>query len=401
MAKQNNKEILGKILADFIAEDDPLLSMLQWMTDQMMLIEAEKKVGAEKGEHNKERQTYFSGKRARRFDTRMGTMYLLVPKVRKGGYVPFFVTEKKRSEQALISMIQEAFVNGVSTRKVERLAKKLGIENISAGQVSEINKGLNEQVDAFRTRPLDSEYPFIWIDAVYEKIRDNGRVCNHAIMVAYGVNMQGHREILAVEPMWDESTATWGLFFDKLKNRGVKNIELCISDAHKGIQEALKEKLIGTSWQRCKVHFMRNIMAHVPHRDKAKFGERLKQIWLQADKEDALKVAQTLVSEYEDRYTAAIDCLLEGLEDSLQFYSYPAVDKRRIASTNVLERINREIRRRSRVVGIFPSQESYIRLLTSYLIEYSEDWATGNRYLSKKALEIIAIRKEDRQQSAA
>jgi len=341
---RNDSEIFRKILTGFVAEEDPLLSMLKWMMDQLMQIEAEMKVGAKKHEHNCERKSYFSGYRPRRFDTRLGTVYLMVPKIRKGGYVPFFVTEKRRSEQALMAMVKEAWVNGVSTRKIERLAKELGIENISASQVSQINKGLDEQIEAFRSRPLQTLYPLVWVDALYEKVRNHeGRVVSTAIMVAYGVTMEGSREILAVEPFVSESKATWKAFFDKLKYRGIEKIALLISDAHQGIIQAFKESFIGGSWQRCKVHFMRNISAFVSHKDKEVFMAKLKQIWLQPTKEDAYKVAQTLIEEYGDKYPEAIEALQEGLEDSLQFYHFPQIDKRRISSTNVLERLNKAL----------------------------------------------------------
>jgi putative transposase len=205
---KNHTGIFKKILVEFITKEDPLLAMLEWTAQQMMQMEAEAKVGAEKGKHSRERKTHFSGTRVRRMDTRLGTMYLFIPKLRKGGYIPFFVTERKRSEQALISLVQEAFINGVSTRKIERLAQSLGIENISASQVSEINKGLSEQVKSFRTRSLEPEYPFLWIDALYEKVRDNGRVISIALMIAYGINRQGKRDILAIEPMYEESEET-------------------------------------------------------------------------------------------------------------------------------------------------------------------------------------------------
>jgi putative transposase len=391
---KNHTGIFKKVLVEFIGQEDPLLAMLEWTAQQMMQIEAEGIVGAQKGEHSKERKTYFSGRRVRRMDTRLGTVYLFIPKLRKGGYIPFFISERKRSEQALIGLIQEAFINGVSTRKIERLAKRLGIENISASQVSEINKGLSEQVEEFRSRPLEAEYPFLWIDALYEKVRVDGRVISIALMLAYGINREGKREILAIEPMFDESEASWREFFRKLKTRGVQKICLCISDAQMGIQNALKKEWIGSSWQRCKVHFMRNILARIPHRDKKRFAEQLKQIWLQPDKRSAHSVATMIIHEYEKRFSEAIKCLEDGLEDSLQFYEFPQIDKRRISSTNVVERIIREIRRRSRVIGVFPNQESYVRLTTCYLIEYSEDWINERSYIKRENI-IIALETRD------
>jgi len=319
---KNLTGIFKKILVEFIGQKDPILAMLEWTAQQMMQIEAEANVGAQKGEHSQGRKTYFSGTRVRLMDTRLGTVYLFIPKLRKGGYIPFFITERRRSEQALIALIQEAFINGVSTRKIEQLAKSLGIENISASQVSDINKGLSEQVEYFRTKPLESDYPFLWIDALYEKVRDDGPVISLALMIAYGINREGKRDILAIEPMYEESEETWREFFRKLKRRGVRKICLCISDAHLGIQKAMKKEWIGSSWQRCKVHFMRNILVRIPHKEKKRFAERLKQIWLQPDKQSALSLASLLIKDYEKRFPEAVKCLEEGLEDSLSFMSF-------------------------------------------------------------------------------
>jgi len=389
MAQRDYKALLEKMLTGFLLEEDPLKAMLEWLTEELMRVEAETKVGAPKGKHSQERTTHFSGYRVRRLHTRLGTLYLMVPKVRKGGYIPFFVTEKKRSEAALMSLVQEAFINGVSTRKVERLARSLGIEGISASQVSEITKGLDERVEEFRTRSLQAEYPFLWIDAIYEKVRVEGKVESVAVMVAYGVDMEGQREVLAVEPMWEESEDTWREFMKGLKRRGLKRVWMVISDAHRGIQAAVKKEWLGTVWQRCKVHFMRNILARVPHRDKKRLAEKLKQIWQQPDRRSAEKLAKLIIEEYESKYPEAMSCLEEGLEDSLQFYNFPEVDKRRISSTNVLERTNREIRRRSRVVGVFPSVSSYLRLITSYLMEYTEDWANEYAYIKPEKLRPV------------
>jgi putative transposase len=387
MAQAHYKALLGKVLLGFITEKDPVLAMLEWVAHQMMLIEAEAKVGAEKGKHSKKRRTYFSGARVRRMDTRLGTIYLYVPKVRKGGYVPFFVTERKRSELALAALVQEAFINGVSTRRIERLAQALGIENISASQVSEINKGLEEQVEHFRSRSLEGEYPFLWIDAHYDKVRVEDRVMTLALLIAHGVNGTGMREILAVEPMFDESEDSWREFFRKLKKRGLRRVCLCVSDAHAGIQAAVKKELLGASWQRCKVHFMRNILAKVPHKEKRRFAAHLKQIWLQPDRKSARRAADQLAQEYEARFPEAIRCLEEGLEDSLQFYGFPEIDSKKISSTNMPERTTREVRRRSRVVGVFPSIDSWVRLETCYLMEYSEDWRIDRSYIKRERIQ--------------
>ena len=322
MAKVNDITLLREKPLDFITDPDPLLSMLEWLTNRLMQIEAEAKVGAEKNK----------------------------------------------------------------PRKIDHLARALGIENSSASQVSDITKELDAQVEAFRTRPLEKIYPVIWVDAVYEKIRKDGRVVSMAVMVATGVNMAGTREILAVQPMWNESEESYAELFEGLKARGLESVYLVVSDAHKGLQAAIKKEFLGSSWQRCKVHFMRNVLAHVGHRDKDVFAAKLKQIWLQNGKEGARRATRELADEYQRRFPEAIAILEEGLEDSLSFYDFPMLDARKISSTNGLERLNREIRRRSAVVGVFPSEESYIRLVVTYLMEYAEDWSTSRCYLSPYTL---------------
>jgi len=219
-------------------------------------------------------------------------------------------------------------------------------------------------------------------------------VVSVAIMIAYGVDEEGRKEILSVEPMWEETEESWREFMRKLKERGVRRVRMFISDAHQGIQAAIKKEWLGSCWQRCKVHFMRNILVKVAHRDKARLAEKIKQIWLQPDRRSAERLAKLIIEEYEAKYPEAMRCLEEGLEDSLQFYNFPEIDKRRISSTNVLERTNREIRRRSRVVGVFPSVESYLRLVTCYLIEYMEDWANDYAYIKADKLGPILEQEE-------
>jgi transposase-like protein len=320
----------------------------------------------------------------------MGTIYLMVPKVRNGGYIPFFITERKRSEAALIQVIQETYVQGVSTRKIEKLARTLGIENISRSQVSEMTKGLNEQAETFRNRSLEEEnYPVVWVDALYEKVRYGGHVVNMAILLVCGVREDGHREVLSIEPMLEESAATYGELFAKLKDRGLRGVRLVVSDAHRGLVTAIERAFPGASWQRCKVHFMRNILIHVPKRDKKTFAGHLKLVWQAPNKEVARKQAKALAERYGDRYPKAIEVLDNGLEDSLIFFDFPSLDSRKISSNNMIERLNKEIRRRTRVIGIFPNPESYVRLVTIYLMEYSEDWSVSRSYLSGQSISEI------------
>ena len=388
MAKKNDTTFFENKLLDFVTAKDPLLEMLQWVMDKFMEIEVARKTGAPKGSHSQGRTGYRCGYRVRRFDTRLGTVYLFVPKIRQGGYIPFFVTEKKRSEQALIQVVQECWLNGVSTRKIENIARRLGIESLSASEVSEINSGLDQMVEEFRSRRLDAEYPVIWADALYEKIRDNHRVVSKAVMVVKAVNLEGRQEILAVEPMENESEETYSALFRKLQERGLEKVWLCVSDAHKGLQAAIRSTLHGTSWQRCKVHFMRNILAYIPQRDKERVAARLKLIWQAPDEKSARAMKAVFCQEYGKSFPKAVECLEEGFEDSVQFYAFEELDGRKISSTNTLERLNREIRRRSSVVGIFPSTDSYIRLITSYLLEYSDDWQTERCYMNAGSIKL-------------
>ncbi len=391
MAQRKDTTNLSGMLFQFMGMEDPMLGMLEWLCAQMMEAEVSNQLGAQKHEQSQERTSHRCGFRPRRLDTRMGTMYLLVPKVRNGGYIPFFVTERKRSEAALIQVVQEAFVQGVSTRKMEKLAKSLGIESISRSQVSEMTKGMNEQVEAFRNRPLTSgSYPVLWVDALYERVRYGGRVVSMAILLVCGVNEEGKREVLALEPMLEESKESYRQLFEKLKERGLTNPSLIVSDAHKGLVAAIGTCFPGSSWQRCKVHFMRNILVHVPHREKERFASLLKGIWMTTDLETAKRRARELADEYRTKCPKALQVLEEGLEDALTFLSFPSLDARKVSSNNMLERLNKEIRRRTRVVGIFPNPESYLRLVTVYLMEYSEDWSVTRAYLSEESLQSLS-----------
>ncbi len=386
MTKKNNTELFKNMLVQFLEEKDPIQSMMEYMANTLMELEVTTMVNAKKGVHSFERKTHRNGYRVRRWDTRVGTIRLLVPKVRIGGFQPFFLVNRQQSEVALISVVQECFVNGVSTRKMKRVLNAFGVESISAGQVSNMTKALENQVNEYRNAPLDESYSVVWVDALYEKIRDEGRVVNKAIMVAMSVNEFGQKVILAIEPMENESHDTWLTFFDKLKKRGVSRIGLLVSDGHKGIQSALKTSFIGSTWQRCKVHFMRNILARVPHAHKKEVGHFLSLIFTQDSYTESKRIAADVINRFENQFPEAMDVLSEGLEDAIQFFHFEDIPKSRTSSTNHLERLNREIRRRSNVVGIFPSTNSFLRLIGSYLIEYQEEWHTANAFIDPERL---------------
>ena len=257
-----------------------------------------------------------------------------------------------------------------------------------------MNKELDELEEKFRNRPLEKVYPVLWADALYENIRGDKRVVKKAVMVVKAINMDGKREIIAIHPMLEESKETYSVLFNSLKERGLEKVHLVISDAHKGLKAAVEECFIGASWQRCKVHFMRNILARIPQKQKEIVGAKLKVIWQAATKKEAEVLKNAFVEEYEKRFPEAIKCLEEGFEDSVQFYAFDKIDPKKISSSNALERVNEEIRRRTKVVGIFPSDKSYIRLVTTYLIEYTENWLEGSCYvkadLLKQQIEDLA-----------
>ena len=285
-------------------------------------------------------------------------------------------------------MIIEACKNGVSARKMRHPAESSGIESISAAEVSEMNKSLDEMLKAFRERTLEAEYPVLRIDALYENIREDNMIESKAVMVVKAVNMEGGADIIAVEVMENESEDTCKLLFDSLKARGVEKVRLCVSDARKGLKAAIRKSRLGALWQRCKVHFMRNVLSYIPQKQKEEVAAQLKLICQAPDADTARKLKNDFVNAFYKRFPKATGCLEEGFEDSIQYYNFKLLDQRKISSTNTLERLNEKIRRRTGAVGIFPGLDSYIRLVTSYLIEYAEDKLSGACYIKAQTLKL-------------
>ena len=387
MAQGHDTTGFEEVLQEISESGNPLLTMLRMICQEFMELEVSQKISADRSERTEGRAGYRSGYRDRRLDTRLGTLNLSIPKLRSGGYVPAFMDRWQRSEQALVATIHDIYVMGVSTRKVKALAESMGIESISAAEVSNMSKALDEQVEAFRKQDFTGkQFPILWVDAIYEKVRVDSRVVSMAIEIVCGVSTDGHREVLAIEPMAMDSKDSYLALFRDLSARGLAVPKLIISDAHTGLVAAIQEGFPGASWQRCKVHFMRNILAHIPQRAKDAFAKELKQIWLAEDAAHARVLANVLAEKYRSKYPKAIECLENGLEDSLTFFSFPMIDQRKIASSNMIERLNKEIRRRTRVVGIFPNEASYMRLVCSYILEYAEDWAYERVYLSPDSI---------------
>ena len=379
MAKDriNRNELADKLVETATAAEDPRRAMAEILTDFLMEAEVTAKVGAEPHERSEERTTHRNGYRERRWDTRLGTLTLNVPKLREGGYVPGFIEHRKRSEQALISVIQEAVVKGVSTRKIESVLEQLGIAGVSAGQVSQLCATLDDKVRQFRERPL-GESRYVWVDALYEKVRVDERVESMAVVIATGVNPEGRREVLGFDVVPTESEESWTAFFKSLKERGLTGVKLVISDAHKGLTAAVR-KVLKAEWQRCKVHFYRNVLVHVPKRSQAEVSEAMKGVFVQRDEKSAKAKAADLVRQFQGRFGKAMEIFEAGIDDVLSYLHYAQPHRVRISSTNPLERLNLEVRRRTRVVGIFPHPAACLRLIGMLLVEKHEDWLTDEK----------------------
>jgi transposase-like protein len=383
MAKDriDRSELADKLIESATSAEDPIRAMAEMIADFVMEAEVTAKVGAEPHERTPERVTHRNGHRERRWDTRLGTLSLQVPKLRQGGYVPSFIEHRKRSEQALVSVIQEAVVQGVSTRKIEAVLAELGIAGVSAGQVSQLCAGLDEKVRQFRERPL-GESRYVWVDAVYEKVREDDRVESMAVVIATGINPQGRREVLGLDLMPTESEEGWTQFFKSLKERGLCGVKLAISDAHGGLKAAVR-KVLKSEWQRCKVHFYRNVLVHVSKRSQAEVSEAMKAVFVQRDEKSAKAKAADVTRQLQSRFAKAMEIFESGVDDVLSYLHYPAPHRTRISSTNPIERLNKEIRRRTRVVGIFPHRGACLRLIGMLLVETHEDWLTDDKaYLS-------------------
>ena len=303
-------------------------------------------------------------------------MTLRIPKVRHGSYFPALVEPRRRTEKALLSVVQEAYVHGVSTRKVDDLVRALGIDGISRSKVSRICAALDERMEAFRNRPLTGEYPYVWLDATVVKVREGGRVVNMAAVVAVGVTSTGEREVLGFDVGAAESYGFWVSFLRGLASRGLAGVKLVISDAHVGLRQALSEVLAGASWQRCRVHFMRNLLGLVPRGVQELVGVD------DPPDQEAARDQLELAGSLEGKYPKAADLLREAGEDVITHMAFPQAHWRRIHSTNVLERLHREIKRRCNVVGIFPNARSALRLIGAVLEEQQDEWLAVRRYFS-------------------
>lgn len=366
--------------------EDWLRETVRRLVQEAMEAEVRAQIGAGRYEWAEERTAYRNGYRLRPWDTRLGTLAVSIPKLRTGSYFPSFLEPRRRAEQALVAVIAEAYVQGVSTRKVEALVQALGIEGLSKSEVSRLCAVLDEQVTAFRSRRLDAVYPYLWLDARYEHVREDGRVQSMAVIVAYGVRADGVRDVLGLEVGASEDVALWRAFLQDLVGRGVRGVRLAISDAQPGLKQAIGEVFVGASWQRCRVHFMRNVLARVPKTAQPMVAATVRTVFQQLDRAAAQAQLRQVVAAFEARFPAVVRLLVEAEEEILTFYDFPAVHRRQIYSTNPLERLNKELKRRSAVVGIFPNRAAVLRLLGMLLAEQSDEWRVGRHYFSEVSM---------------
>jgi transposase-like protein len=376
---------------------DLLAGMIKVFADALMSAEADVLCGAAYGEVSPERVNVRNGYRDRDFDTRAGSIELKIPKLRRGSYFPDWLVEpRRRAERALTAVVAQCYVEGVSTRRVDDVVKAMGIEGISRSQVSRMAGELDEQVAAFRNRPLDTgPYSYVFLDALTQRVREGGRIVNVACVVAVGVNADGHREVLGLDVITTEDGAGWTAFLRGLVARGLSGVSLVISDAHSGLKDAIASVLPGAGWQRCRTHFMRNLLTRVPRAQQGLVATLVRTIFEQPDAEQVHAQHARVVEQLTDRFPAAAELLIDAAGDLLAFTAFPREHWRQIWSNNPQERLNKELRRRTDVVGIFPNRAAVVRLVGAVLAEQHDEWAVARRYMSVESLAKARLRPID------
>jgi putative transposase len=360
--------------------DEAFSKLLEEIFNQVLLSQSTEQIGAQPYERTEGRTAYRNGFRDRQLTTRVGALTLRVPRHRNGQFSTELFARYQRSEQALVLAMMEMVINGVSTRKVEQITEELCGKKFSKSTVSALCKNLDPMVEAFRTRPLKCHYPFLMVDAIYVKVRENGRIQSRGLLIAIAVNEEGHREIIGFQLANSESESSWGELFSSLKDRGLKNVDLVTSDDHKGLVNAIRRHFQGTSWQRCQTHFSRNMLDHTPKALQPEVKEELRRLYESVDLESARKVRDQIIKTYESKAPKATALLDEALDDITAVLALPLKYRKRLRTTNGVERLNQEIRRRERVIRIFPNAASVIRLMGALLMEHDEKWQTGRKY---------------------
>jgi len=383
-------EVLRKATAD--GDTDFLREGVRVLAQAVMEAEVSELTGLPKGERDPERRlTHRNGYRDRRWDTRVGTIDLAVPRVRDGSYLPSLLDPRRRTERALLAVVQEAYVAGISTRRVDDLVRALGIEGISKSEVSRMCAALDAEVAAFRSRPLDDvAYPYVWLDATYLKVREAGRVVSMAALVATGVALSGERRVLGLELSagHDEGSA-WPRFIRSLVERGLHGVRLVISDDHAGLVRAIREQLLGSGWQRCRVHLTRNAQDLVPRSARGMVASAVRLVFEQPDGIAARRQLDVVIDTLAPRFGSVAELLRDAEPDLLAHFAFPEPHRRQIRSTNPQERLNKEIKRRTGVVGIFPNRQSVLRLVGMILAEQDDEWQDGRRYFRPETMAAI------------
>lgn len=372
-----------------LQDPDFLREGVRLLAQELMELEVQQHVGAGRYERSEERMGYRNGSRERQWDTRVGTIELSVPRVRDNSYFPSLLQPRKRAEQALVAVVQEAYVQGVSTRRVDDLVQALGMTGISTSQVSRLCQTLDAEVERFRTRKLEGSYPYIWVDATFPKVRQDGRVVSMALVIAIGVNARGEREVLGLDVGASEDGAFWLSFLRSLVARGLSGVRLVISDAHGGLKAAIAAVLHGASWQRCRVHWRRNAMALVPKSAQQMVGATIRTVFTQPDAASTREQWHKVADSFRGRFDRVADLMDESREDVLAYLAFPHAHWRQIWSNTPLERLNRELGRRTDVVGIFPNETALIRLAGAVLAEHHDEWQVSRRYFSAESMALL------------
>ena len=372
--------------ADFLRE------MIGFAAERLMQLEVQGLTGAAHGERSPERINSRNGFRDRIWETRAGSVELRIPKLRKGSYFPGFLEPRRLAEKALTAVIQEAYVQGVSTRSVDDLVQAMGMSGISKSQVSRLIGEIDEKVKAFLSRPIEGDWPYVWLDATYVKVRQNGRIVSVAVIIAVGVNTDGRREVLGMQIGASEAETFWTGFLRSLTRRGLRGVKLVISDAHEGLKAAIT-KILSATWQRCRVHFMRNALAHAGKSGRRVVSAFVATAFAQEDAASARSQWRQVADQLKPKLPKLAALMHEAETDVLAYMSFPKEHRAKLHSTNPLERVNGEIKRRTEVVGIFPNEDAIIRLVGAILLETNDEWAVQrSRYMS---LETIAPLSDD------
>ena len=378
------QELLRK--AELNGDVDFLREGVRMMAQEVMEIEVAQQLGAERYERGADRTGERNGYRDRTWDTRVGSIELRVPRVRDGGYYPALLEPRRRGERALVAVVQEAYIQGVSTRRVDELVKALGMNGISKSQVSRLCQALDTEVERFRTRTLDGQYPYCWLDATFLKVRQDHRVVSMAVVIAVGVNSDGQREVLGVDVGPSEDGAFWLAFLRSLVARGLRGVKLVTSDSHQGLKSAIAAVLQGSSWQRCRTHFMRNALALVPKGAQQMVAATIRTVFFQPDADNARATWRKVADGFRPRWPRLAQLLDVAEDEVLTYLAFPQEHWPQIWSNNPQERLNKEIKRRTDVVGIFPNDRAIVRLVGSVLAEQHDEWAVARRYFSAESL---------------